>query len=106
MNGTGSQYNVVTAEENKGQLWVYNVVAFLYNVVQFTFVEKAALRLPQARIFRSGSWNNENDKLTFKYLGFFFLQFFFRLAADSLWIQTYHDRSRRISGYFVSVRGN
>ena len=29
MNGTGSQYNAITAEENKGQLWVYNVVAFL-----------------------------------------------------------------------------
>ena len=76
MNGTGSQYNAITAEENKGQLWVYNVVEFLKIT---SLLEKAALRSPLARIFRSGSWNNENDKLSFKYLAhvFFFLQFFF-----------------------------
>ena len=74
MNGTGSQYNAIFAEENKGQLWVYNVVAFL-KITSLPLLKKP-LCAPHKPAF-SDLDLEKNDKVTFKYFGFFFATFFF-----------------------------
>ena len=89
MNGTGSQYNAITAEENKGQLWVYNVVAFL-KITSLPLLKKP-LCAPHKPAF--SDLDLEIIKMTnlvsSTWLTFFFCNFFFRLAAGSLWTQTY-----------------